>query len=120
MIAAGTGVGALVEGATVLGAGLGAVSVGTGFGAAVLDEKPCLEDHDPAACAGFGFGLGGAIAGTAGAAGAVGVLLGAWEEESLVNGILTGVGAFGLSLGTGGTAVDAGLAFGSSDCSSSP
>ncbi len=60
------GVGALST-ATVGASGLGlaAISAGTGFAAAALDASPCFAGHNATACAGFGFGLTGALAGGA-------------------------------------------------------
>lgn len=109
--AAATGVGAIVEGATVAGVLLGAGSVVLGAGAGALDYGSCVHGHEAAACVGLGLGASGAFAGVFGFAGAGLVLGGLIAEDSLAAAILGGIGAFGLNVGLAGTAVDAGSAY---------
>lgn len=104
--AAATGVGAIVEGATLTGVLLGAGSVATGLGATAVDYGPC-EHGNSAACVGFGLGATAAFAGTFGTAGAGLALGGVIAEDSLTAGILGGVGAFGWNVGLAGTIFDA-------------
>jgi hypothetical protein len=111
VLAAGTGVGAIIEGATVAGVLLGAGSVAAGVGAGVLDYGPCVNGHEAAACLGLGLGASGAFAGAFGFAGAGLALGGVVAEDSLLAAIFGGIGAFGLNVGLAGTAVDVGSAF---------
>jgi RHS repeat-associated protein len=97
--AAATGVGAIVEGATLTGVLLGAGSVAAGLGATALDYGPCVNGHDTAACVGLGLGASGAFAGTFGLAGAGLVLGGVIAEDSLTAALLGGIGAFGWNVG---------------------
>lgn len=105
--AAATGVGAIVEGATLTGVLLGAGSVAAGVGASALDYGSCVNDHDTAACVGLGLGATGVVAGGFGLAGAGLVFGGVIAEDSLAASILGGIGAFGWNVGIAGTIFDA-------------
>ncbi len=118
VFAAATGVGAILEGATLLGVVAGAGSVALGGGAAAFDYGPCVNDHEAAACAGLGLGASGAVAGLGGAVGAGLVVFGGIVEFSLAPNVLGGLGAFGFQLGIGATAADLGgaLSAGTKSC----
>jgi hypothetical protein len=105
--AAATGVGAIVEGATLTGVLLGAGSVAAGAGASALDYGTCVNDHNVAACVGLGLGATGVVAGGFGLAGAGLVFGGVIAEDSLTASILGGIGAFGWNVGIAGTIFDA-------------
>jgi hypothetical protein len=107
IVAAGTGIGALVEGATLTGVLLGAGSVAAGAGASALDYSPCVHGHDTAACVGFGLGATSVFAGGAGLAGSGLVVEGAIGDDTLTASTLGGLGAFGWVVGTSGTVIDA-------------
>jgi RHS repeat-associated protein len=103
VLAAATGIGAIVDaeigvGAlTLSGAQLGGVSALLGTGAAGLDLNKCLGDHDVAACTGAALGGVSALAtlpelfAIAGGAEDDGILLGA------LHGLAAAGGAFGIS-----------------------
>jgi hypothetical protein len=115
VLAAGTGVGALVEGSVLLAS----VSVAAGLGASALDYGPCVNGNDTAACVGLGLGLTGAVTGGFGLAGAGLVAAEIIAEDSTAAAILGGLGAFGWNVGIAGTIIDAttGIASASSLCS---
>ena len=115
VLAAGTGVGALVEGSVLLAS----VSVVAGLGASALDYRPCVNGNDTAACIGLGLGLTGAVTGGFGLAGAGLVAAEIIAEDSTAAAILGGLGAFGWNVGIAGTIIDAttGIASASSLCS---
>lgn len=104
--AAATGVGAVVEGATLAGVGLGAGSVTMGLGATALDYGPCTNKNDTAACLGLGLGVTGTVAGGFGLAGSGLAWTGIITEDSLTAGVLNGIGAFGWNVGIAGTVLD--------------
>ena len=111
--AAATGVGAIVEGATLTGVLLGAGSVAAGVGASALDYGACVNGHETAACVGLGLGATGVVAGGFGLAGAGLVFGGVIAEDSLTASILGGIGAFGWNVGIAGTIFDATTGFAS-------
>ena len=102
VLAAATGVGALVEGSVLLAG----VSVTAGLGASALDYGPCVNGENTA-CVGLGLGLTGAVAGGFGLAGAGLVAGGVIAEDSTAAAILAGLGAFGWNVGIAGTILDA-------------
>ena len=116
--AAATGVGAIIEGATVAGVALGGGSVVLGGAAATLDYGPCVNGHDAVACLGLGLGATGAVTGVVATAGSGLVLGGVIAEDFLPAGILGGVGAFGWNIGVAGTLSDVALGIfgGSTSC----
>jgi hypothetical protein len=113
VLAAATGVGAIVEG-SVLFAG---VSFTAGLGASALDYGPCMHGENTA-CIGLGLGLTGSVAGGFGFAGAGLVASGVIAEDSTTSAILAGLGAFGWNVGMAGTILDAttGIASASALC----
>lgn len=118
VLAAGTGVGAIIEvaaGSAVLGAGLGLASVGAGVTAAALDNGACSHG-DTAACLGRDFGYVGAGLGflATGAAGAA--ALGLISLEGTTAAVLGGLGTMGLNIGLAGTTMDIYGALGRDNC----
>ena len=99
--------GQLAAGATTLGIGLGIGSVVSGGIAASLDGRPCLQQGDTAACVGLGFGAVGTALGPAATGGSVLAAAGIIGETSTANGVLAGLGAFGLNVGVADRVVDA-------------
>jgi RHS repeat-associated protein len=112
VLAAGTGVGAIIAGPTLVGVGLGLFSAGAGIGAAAFDYGPCVHKHEAAACGGLGLGLTGAFVGLTGVVGAGAVVTGLITEDSVLWASLSGVGALGWNLGLAGTAIDVGESIG--------
>ncbi|MHB8320313.1 MAG: RHS repeat-associated core domain-containing protein, partial [Acidimicrobiales bacterium] len=105
VLAAATGVGAIIEGASVVGVLLSIASVATGAGAAYLDAGPCASGNQ-LACMGLGLGATSAVAGLFSLAGAALVTFGIIGEESLMAAILGGAGAFAWNVGLGATVLD--------------
>jgi RHS repeat-associated protein len=113
IVAIGTGYGALVAGATLVGVGLGAASVAAGIGATTLDTRSCLQKHEAVACVSAGIGLTSALASGVGEAGTI-VELSA-GEATLTSSLLGSAGAFGWNFGIAATTFGSAVAPFSSD-----
>ncbi len=110
--AAATGVGAVIEGATLAGLGMSAASVIAGGVAAGLDAQKCLQG-DTVACVGLTLGGASAFAGVFPVIGTSLVLSGSIAEGALADALLNYLPlGFGLNLGLGGLSVDIGSALG--------
>ena len=105
VLAAATGVGAIIEGATAMGMLLSVTSAAAGVGATYLDKGPCLSGNQ-IACVGFGLGLTSVAAGFFSLLGAGLAWGGIIAEESLMAAILGGAGAFAWNVGLGATVLD--------------
>ena len=106
VVAAATGIGAILEGATGTGLFLGGASVIAGSGATAFDLGPCVHNGNPTACAGLGLGATSILAGGTGTIGTGLVVGGYISEPSLAAGLLNGAGAFGWNVGIAGTIFD--------------
>ena len=115
--AAATGVGAVVEGATLTGLLLGGGSVTLGLGASALDYGPCRYHGVKTACVGLALGAIGTFAGAISEVGAGLIFGGVITGDSLTASILGGLSAFGWSVGTAGTIVDGVIGFASGNTS---
>jgi hypothetical protein len=105
-VAAATGVGALIEGATALGFALASTAVVTGVGAGIIDYDPCKQGQQ-IACLGLGLGLLGAGVGLGPLAGTGLTIAGVIGEDSLANAILSDLlGGLGLNAGLAGLTID--------------
>ena len=107
-IALGTGFGALLAGAGALGVVLGGIATVSGGLASELDREPCFQGHDSAACGGFWLGVGGSVGGLFGALGSGLAGLKLIAEGGAAFWSLTGAGAVGWEIGGLGFGIDAG------------
>ena len=108
--AAATGVGAVVEGATITGVLLGTTSAVTGAVGASLDAQGCFGDHNGAACIGYGLGTAATVTGLASTGGAALSVFKLTQEFSTTSAVLGGLGGFGAYVGIAATIYDSMLA----------
>jgi hypothetical protein len=100
VVAAATGVGAVVEGVTAAGFGLGVTAAISGTVASSIDGVYC-HDGSKLSCVGLAFGATGAVTGGLATGGALFA-----TEGSVADSVFQGLGAFSSVVGVGGILSD--------------